>query len=117
MKLPLLPFVAAAFATALSAQIPPAPAAAAPLPLRDLLSAAPWELSPEDRQRLQKLSGKEHADMMRQLGITQLRPGRNPGAGSTNPPNTDEAKANPWPDWPELLVGKNGRPVTTAEQW
>ncbi len=89
----------------------------APLALRDLLVAPPWQMSPEDRARLGKLSAEDHADMMRQLGITKIRPGRNPSAGSNNLPNTDQALANPWPDWPELLVTKAGQPVTTAEQW
>ncbi|HWA25339.1 MAG TPA: GDSL-type esterase/lipase family protein [Lacunisphaera sp.] len=114
-KLPL--FAAACVAAALSAQTPPPPPAPAPLSLRELLVAPPWNLSAEDRQRLGKLSADEHADMMRQLGITKMRPGRNPNAGSTNPPNTDQAKANPWPDWPELLRAKDGSAVTTADQW
>ncbi|MFO1449010.1 MAG: glycosyl hydrolase 115 family protein [Opitutaceae bacterium] len=84
---------------------------------RVLLPPSPWAVSPEERQRIQKLNQEDHADMLRQLGITRLRPGRNSGAGSTVPPNYDEAKANPFPDWPELLTLKDGTPVTTAEQW
>ncbi len=117
MKIPFCWLIAAGLGVLAAAQTPPAPAPAAPLPLKDLLVAAPWLLSPDDRQRLQKLSAEDHADMMRQLGITRMRPGRNPSAGSTNPPNTDEARANPWPDWPELLVTKAGKPVTTSEEW
>jgi lysophospholipase L1-like esterase len=110
----LLVLAASCLGAALPAQTPsPAPTAS----LTDLLNTPPWLLSPADRQHLQQLSEAEHADMLRQLGITRLRPGRNPNPGSTNPPNTDEAKANPWPDWPELLVMKDGRPVVTAEQW
>lgn len=96
--------------SALPAQTPPPPPrAASPVP--------PWQLSPEERQRLQKLTNEDHADMLRQLGITKLRPGRNPNPGSTNPPNYDQALANPFPDWPELLTLKNGEKVTTPEMW
>jgi lysophospholipase L1-like esterase len=31
--------------------------------------------------------------------------------------NTDEAKANPWPHLPEMMVTKDRRPVTTPELW
>ncbi|HEY8995625.1 MAG TPA: GDSL-type esterase/lipase family protein [Lacunisphaera sp.] len=78
---------------------------------------APWDLSPEERQRLNQLTAEDHADMLRQLGIVKLRPGRNPNANSTNPPNYDEASANPFPDWPELLVTEKGEKVTTPEMW
>ena len=80
---------------------------------------APWELSPEERQRLQQLSQEDQADMLRQLGITKLRPGRNGNTtpGTPNPANYDQARANPYPDWPELLTLKNGTRITTAGQW
>ncbi len=93
------------------------PPVTAPVPARPAPAVPPWQMSPEEKQRLQKLSEEDHADMLRQLGITKLRPGRDPSPGSINPPNMDQSKANPWPDWPELLAMKDGRPVTTAEQW
>lgn len=64
-------------------------------------------------------AAQDHQDMMRQLGITKLRPGPSGRTGPdvTNPANYDPAKANPFPDLPELLVAKSGTPVTTAEQW
>ncbi len=89
----------------------PAPAPARPAP------ANPFQLSPEERARIDKLTAEDHADMLRQLGITKLRPGRNPNPGSTNPPNYDPAKANPFPVWPDALTLKDGRKVTTAETW
>ncbi len=56
--------------------------------------------------------------MKEQLGIIRLRPGRNGNANATNnPANYDPAKANPYPNLPELLVLKNGQKVTTADQW
>lgn len=59
----------------------------------------------------------DHREMMGQLGITKLRPGRNAREGSENAANYDEAKANPYPDLPEVLRLKDGRAVTNAETW
>ncbi len=56
--------------------------------------------------------------MMDQLGITKLRPGRNGNPNATNnPANYDPAKANPFPDWPEVLTLRNGQKVATPEMW
>ena len=56
--------------------------------------------------------------MMEQLGITKLRPGRNGNPSATNnPANYDPAKANPYPDLPEVLTLKDGKKVTSAEMW
>lgn len=55
--------------------------------------------------------------MMARLGIRVLRPGRSPQPGGPNAANYDESKANPFPDYPELLRLKDGRPVTTPELW
>ena len=90
---------------------PPAPATAAP--------ANPFLLSPEERARLDQLSREDHADMMRQLGITKLRPGANgrAAAGEPGAANYDPAQANPYPDWPDALTLKDGRKVTSAEMW
>src|SRR5207245_7897831 len=57
--------------------------------------------------------------MMRQLGITKLRPGANgrAAAGEPGAANYDPARANPYPDWPDVLTLKDGRKVTTAELW
>ncbi|HWA88040.1 MAG TPA: acetylxylan esterase [Opitutus sp.] len=90
---------------------PAAAKAAAPKP--------PWLLSPEERARLNKLIDEDHADMMRQLGITKLRPGRNGNTapGQTNQANYDEAKANPFPDWPDVLTCNDGTKITTPELW
>jgi len=55
--------------------------------------------------------------MMDQLGITRLRPGPSGQPNATNAANYDPAKANPFPDLPELLVLQNGQKVTSAEMW
>ncbi len=62
-------------------------------------------------------TAQDHADMMQQLGITKLRPGPSGRDGQPNPANYDPAKANPFPDLPELLVTKTGTKINTAAQW
>ncbi|MDB4893026.1 MAG: family lipase [Gemmatimonadetes bacterium] len=59
----------------------------------------------------------DHADMMRQLGITALRPGPSGNEKAPNHANYDEALANPFPKLPDVLTLKNGRKVTSARQW
>ena len=95
---------------------PAAPAAAAPA-----APAGPPPLTPEQqaaRAKLQEESRADHADMMRQLGITALaaRTERS-RADQPNAANYDEAQANPYPKLPELMVLKNGTKVTTKAQW
>ncbi len=63
-------------------------------------------------------SEQDHRNMMEQLGIKMLRPGAdgmNPQA--PNYQNTDEAKANPYPDLPGPLTLKSGKKVNTPKQW
>jgi hypothetical protein len=79
----------------------------------------PFAVSAEERARLDALAREDHADMLRQLGIARLRPGANgrAAAGEPGAANYDEAKANPFPDWPDPLVFRSGRKVQTANQW
>jgi hypothetical protein len=61
---------------------------------------------------------QDHRNMMEQLGIKTLRPGAdgmNPKA--PNYQNTDEAKANPYPELPDPLTLKNGEKVNTPDMW
>jgi lysophospholipase L1-like esterase len=60
---------------------------------------------------------QDHRDMLEQLGITALRPGPSGNEQAPNHANTDESKANPFPDLPDPLVLKNGDRVTTPAQW
>ena len=60
---------------------------------------------------------QDHKNMMVQLGITRLRPGPSGQPGTPNSANDDEAKANPFPNLPEILTLKNGQKVSTAEKW
>ena len=55
--------------------------------------------------------------MMEQLGVTKLRPGPSGQVNATNAANYDQAKANPYPDYPDALTLKNGQKVTTPEMW
>jgi hypothetical protein len=56
-------------------------------------------------------------NMMDQLGITKLRPGRNPDASAANGANYDESLANPHPDLPPVLITNGGKKVKTPEMW
>jgi hypothetical protein len=59
----------------------------------------------------------DHQQMMDQLGIKALRPGPSGDPSAPDAANTDEAKANPYPDWPDALTFPDGRKVTSAQQW
>jgi hypothetical protein len=65
----------------------------------------------------ERTTAEDHRQMMEQLGIKVLRPGRNPNEGTPNAANYDEAQANPYPDLPDVLALRNGRRVTTADMW
>lgn len=60
---------------------------------------------------------EDHDNMMRQLGITELRPGPSGDANAPNHANYDETKANPCPVLPDALTLKDGQKVTTAGIW
>jgi hypothetical protein len=60
---------------------------------------------------------EDHAHMMKQLGIAQLRPGPSGNESAPNHANYDEALANPFPKLPELLRCEDGTLVTTTDQW
>jgi len=63
-------------------------------------------------------ASQDHQNMMAQLGIKTLRPGADGfNRQAPNYQNTDEAKANPYPDLPDPLTLKNGEKVTTPEMW
>src|SRR5690348_18324564 len=61
---------------------------------------------------------EDHQKMMDLLQITSLRKGADPNhPDAPNAVNYDESKANPYPNLPDPLVLKNGKRVTTAEEW
>ena len=60
---------------------------------------------------------QDQQNMMDQLGIKALRPGANGDENAPGHSNYDESKANPWPNYPDPLLLKNGEKVTTPEMW
>ncbi|MBI5083064.1 MAG: hypothetical protein HZB13_00475, partial [Acidobacteria bacterium] len=62
-------------------------------------------------------TAEDHRNMMEQLGIKALRPGPSGNEKAPNHANYDESIANPFPDYPEILRLKDGRPVTSPEMW
>jgi lysophospholipase L1-like esterase len=60
---------------------------------------------------------EDHRDIMAQLGIRKLRPGRSGNENAPNHANYDESLANPFPNLPDVLTLKDGRKVTTAQMW
>lgn len=62
-------------------------------------------------------TAEDHRNMMEQLGIRALRPGPSGNEAAPNHANYDESAANAFPDYPEVLRLKDGRPVTTPELW
>ncbi|HEX2393849.1 MAG TPA: acetylxylan esterase [Bacteroidales bacterium] len=70
------------------------------------------------RDSINKVTNEDHQAMLKQLGISSLRPGRdgmNPN--SPNAANYDESKANPYPVLPDPLILNDGTLVTTSEMW
>src|SRR5271165_188940 len=60
---------------------------------------------------------QDHQNMLEQLGITKLRPGRNANQNAPNAANYDEANANPSPELPDVMKLASGERVTSPEQW
>jgi hypothetical protein len=102
----------------LSAQAPaptpqpstPATPAAAPRPTRP-------PLTPEQEAARQKAAAEQeadHADMMRQLGITSMRPGADSDKKSPHAANFDEAKVPAYTPPPDPLVFPDGSAVVES---
>ncbi len=63
-------------------------------------------------------ANQDHQNMMEQLGIKSLRPGADGmNRQAPNYQNTDEARANPYPNLPDPLTLNNGGKVTTPDLW
>jgi hypothetical protein len=60
---------------------------------------------------------QDHANMMEQLGVKELRPGPSGNETAPNHANYDESLANPCPKLPDILTLKNGKKVTTPDMW
>ena len=59
----------------------------------------------------------DHRNMLEQLGIKALRPGPSGNESAPNHANYDEAKANPYPNLPDVLTLENGKKVTSKAMW
>ena len=71
-----------------------------------------------NRDSLNALTNADHAQMLGQLGLTSVRPGRD--AYTDDPlraPNYDEMKANPYIYYPDPLTTFDGRKVKNAKMW
>lgn len=68
-----------------------------------------------EQAALREASRADHRQMLDQLHITALRPGVN--ARVVGSANYDEAKANPYPNLPDVLTLRNGKKVTNAKTW
>lgn len=88
---------------------------AAPPPARFQRVQTPEQKAAAEAQA--KVQEADHQNMMDQLHITSLRPGKSGTAGLPNSANYDEDKANPYPALPDALTFKNGKKVTTAKDW
>lgn len=91
----------------------------AAIPHPPQLPGSAFFATPEQRQLIGQLTAEDHADMLRQLGITALRPGRNASTapGTPHSANYDPALANPYPDYPDALTGRDGIKVAAPDQW
>jgi len=66
----------------------------------------------------QEATQKDHRRMMDLLGIKELRRGADGmNKNAPNAANTDESKATRYPKLPDPLTLKNGRKVTSADEW
>lgn len=85
--------------------------------LRAQTAASPTTNLAKAPELLNWSTQQDHKNMLEQLGIARLCPGPSGQPGATNSANYDPAKANPFPDLPEVLTLKNGQKVITAEMW
>src|SRR4051794_17292299 len=82
-----------------------------------LAGAASVVTAPARSQSAPITAEQDHQQMMDQLGIRKLRPGPSGNEKAPDHANYDPAKANPFPNWPEVLTLDNGRKVTNADMW
>ena len=83
------------------------------------VASAAWSQDPSDKPgEPVKLSAKtDHRRLMDLLGIKELRRGADGNPKSANAANTDESKADPFPDLPDPLTTNAGEKVATADAW
>ncbi|WP_381522724.1 glucuronyl esterase domain-containing protein [Spirosoma soli] len=67
--------------------------------------------------RQQRKSQADHRAMMATLNIKELRPGPSGNPQAPNAANADESKATTYTSLPDPLTLKNGKKITTANEW
>ena len=83
-----------------------------------LLAVQASAQAPDDRAAIAAASAAERNREMSLLGIAELQPPATAyDIGKAGNANYDEAKANPYPHLPPLLVSKDGTPIRTVAQW
>jgi hypothetical protein len=71
-----------------------------------------------NRDSLNKVAAADYANMLQQIGVKNVRPGRDPNSTDKNrQPNYDEMTANPYPFYPDALTTFDGKKVKTAKMW
>jgi hypothetical protein len=66
---------------------------------------------------VQLTAEQDHERLMKLLHITSLRAGPSGNPNAPNAANSDESKANPYPQLPDPLKLNDGQEVTTAGMW
>src|SRR5215475_472185 len=86
-----------------------------------LINVANWAQSPRTSDSaaapVQFTARQDQENMIRQLGIHALRPGRSGDERAPDHANYDESQANPFPKIPDALTLRDGTKVTTPELW
>jgi hypothetical protein len=82
-----------------------------------LTSGAYPQMSKQAWDSINQLSYQDHQLMLKQLGITELRPGPSGNPQAPDAANTDESKASPYKSLPDPLVFNNGTAVNTPKMW
>jgi len=82
-----------------------------------LIAVVSTAASGQQQRAGQLTAQQDHKNMMDQLGIRALRPGPSGNESAPNHANYDESVANPYPNLPDVLTLKNGKRVTTADEW
>jgi len=83
-----------------------------------LFSNSYSQFSKQARDSIYKITVIDYQNMLKQLGITAVRPGVS-GMDPKAPDyaNYDESKANPYPNLPDPLLLKSGKKITSAKDW
>jgi hypothetical protein len=66
---------------------------------------------------VQLTAEQDHQRIMELLHITSLRPGPSGNPQAPNAANSDESKANPYPQLPDPLILNDGEKVSTPAMW